>query len=344
MKSSDLKYLFAYIAPFSAFAGVYYQSWFAPGVIYIGFFLIPVLESLLPIETGNHESTEENKRLSNTFFDILLYLNIPLLFVLIYFALETISHRSLSNFEYFSTILNVGLIVSIIGINVAHELGHRQSEFAQFCSKALLMTAFYMHFNIEHNRGHHKHVATEEDAASARKGETLYFFILRSIFSGYVNAWKLENGRLQQLGLGKMHWRNEMIWFHLIMGLYSYTILAIYGLSGLIFAVCIAVVGVVLLEAINYIEHYGLRRKKMENGRYEKVQPWHSWNSDHVLGRIFLYELTRHSDHHYKANRKYQILRRMKEAPQLPFGYPASIIISLIPPIWFNMMDKRLPS
>jgi alkane 1-monooxygenase len=116
----------------------------------------------------------------------------------------------------------------------------------------------------------------------------------------------------------------------------------VFGTAPLIFAVVTAIIGFLLLETVNYIEHYGLQRKMQENGRYEPVLPHHSWNSDHELGRIFLYEVTRHSDHHYKATRKYQVLRHFDESPQLPFGYPMCMIIALVPPLWFSLMDKKL--
>jgi len=209
-------------------------------------------------------------------------------------------------------------------------------------AKALLLTALYTHFFIEHNRGHHKHVATDKDPASARFGESIYAFWLRSVTGSYRNAWRLESKRLQRQGLPFWSWRNEMIRFQVYQVLYLALVGLIFGWQMIGYALAIAVFGFLLLESVNYIEHYGLRRKEIAPGRYEKVQPWHSWNSNHEMGRIFLYELTRHSDHHYKASRKYQILRHFDESPQLPFGYPTSIVISLIPPLWFALMNGRV--
>ena len=134
-----------------------------------------------------------------------------------------------------------------------------------------------------------------------------------------------------------------MFWYLVIQTVYLFTIFIIFGLSGLVLALLSAVVGFLLLETVNYIEHYGLLRSKAKSGRYERVKEMHSWNSNHVLGRIVLYELTRHSDHHYKSAKKYQILDCHDESPQMPFGYPTSMVLSLLPPLWFYIMNKRVP-
>jgi len=338
----DLKYLLAYLPPLAAYAGIYYGGIWSPGSIYVGFVIIPILEFLVPKSTENHAAEMEPRRLSNRFFDFLLYLNIPILFGLLWYYFSTVAAGTHSAMEIIGMTFSVGLIIAIIGINVAHELGHRNNKTEQSFSKLLLMTALYMHFNIEHNRGHHKNVATDKDPASARKGETVYAFWWRSVWGSYLSAWHIENKRLEKLGLPIFHWRNEMIWFQVIQLSYLIVVGMIFGWIMVPLAIAVAVLGFLQLETINYIEHYGLRRKKLSSGRYENVTPRHSWNSDHEVGRIVLYELTRHSDHHYKANRKYQILRHMDESPQLPYGYPMSMILSLVPPIWFGFMDEEV--
>jgi alkane 1-monooxygenase len=199
-----------------------------------------------------------------------------------------------------------------------------------------------MHFFIEHNLGHHKNVATDEDPASARMGENMYAFWWRSVKDSYLGAWRLEAERLKKAGLAPYSVANHMIWFQMIQIIYLILIGLFFGFTGILMAIGFAIIGFLLLESVNYIEHYGLRRQKLASGRYEPVLPKHSWNSNHELGRIFLYELTRHSDHHYKSTRKYQVLRHYEEAPQLPFGYPMSILVASFPPIWFRMMNKRV--
>jgi len=338
----DLKYLLAYVAPISAFIGLYFQGWFSPGSFYIAFVFIPLVELFRNGNTDNFSQEVEDSKSIDKIFDILLYLNVPILFLLITYFFYTVTYQQLSNWEIGLSVLNVGIVVSTIGINVAHELGHRQTAFEQNLSKLLLTTALYTHFFIEHNRGHHKHVATPADPASARLNEPLYVFWFRSSIHGYIHAWRLENIRLKTMGLSAFSLQNQMLRLQLLQLLYIIIIGIVFGPVAILYAIAIAVVAFLLLETVNYVEHYGLQRKQLPSGKYEAVQPWHSWNSNHDLGRIYLYELTRHSDHHFKATRKYQILRSFEESPQLPFGYPGSMIISFIPPIWYHLMNKRV--
>lgn len=338
----DSKYLLAYLAPAAGFAGVYFGGTWSFGAFYIGFVLIPLFELFLPVSRRNANAIVEDKKKASAYFDWLLYLNVPILFALIWFYLLRVQAGGLSSLESIGMALNVGLVVGTIGINVAHELGHRKNSIEQILSQALLLSALYMHFFIEHNRGHHKNVATPEDPASARKGEVLYLFWLRSITGSYANAWKLEAARMKNAGKSILHQDNLMIRFSLVQTAYLLFMGWMFGWALLVNVVAIALIGALLLESVNYIEHYGLRRKKLRNGRYESVQPIHSWNSNHELGRIFLYELTRHSDHHFKATRKYQTLRHFDNSPQLPLGYPGSILVALIPPVWFRLMRPPL--
>jgi alkane 1-monooxygenase len=238
--------------------------------------------------------------------------------------------------------VSIGIVLGALGINVAHELGHRANPSEQALAKWGLLPVLYQHFFIEHNRGHHKHVSTDADPATARKDENVYVFFFRSIIGQYKNAWKLEAERLQRKGQKFWSWQNEMLRFQIYQIAYLTTIGLIFGLTVVPYALAIALIGILLLETINYIEHYGLRRKKLPNGNFERVLPIHSWNSDHEMGRIVLFELTRHSDHHYLASRKYQILRHMDESPQLPTGYPGSMLMALVPPLWFAAMNHRL--
>lgn len=338
----DAKYLLAYIAPLAAYLGIYFGGIWSLGSIYVGFVLIPLLELFLPGTPQNLSGEEEHRQASRRFFDYLLYLNIPILWGLIGYYFFSLEQRDLSTGEMIGMTLNVGLIVGTIGINVAHELGHRRKPIEQWMAQSLLLSALYMHFFIEHNRGHHKNVGTDLDPASARAGEGIYSFWLRSIGGSYRNAWRLEQERMRRLGHPVGSWHNQMLRFQITQVIYLASVVFLFGWWMLPFALAIAVVGFLLLESVNYIEHYGLRRKLLPNGRYENVQPWHSWNSDHELGRIFLYELTRHSDHHYKADRKYQTLRHFDDSPQLPTGYPGAILTALIPPLWFRLMERHL--
>ncbi|TXB63190.1 alkane 1-monooxygenase [Phaeodactylibacter luteus] len=339
----DLKYLLAYVLPASAFWAVSQGGLASYSALFVGFGALPALELILPVSTRNPAVEEEAPRSRLLIFDLLLYLNLPLLYLLVCYFLSTVHQGGLAPWEITGMTLSVGLVIGTSGINVGHELGHRHTAYERAMAKALLLPGFYMHFIIEHNLGHHKHVATPEDPATARRGEPIYRFLLRSAWGAYRNAWRLERSRLNRAGQPFWSINNEMLRFTAIE--LGYLLLAgwAYGPAAAALALGAGVFGFLMLESVNYIEHYGLVRRKLPNGKYERVTPAHSWNSDHELGRIFLYELTRHSDHHYKATRKYQILRRHEESPKLPTGYPGAILLALVPPAWYRVMHPRLP-
>jgi len=341
MRFTELKYLAAYTIPLAGFISLYTYgigSWTA--VLY-AFVIIPVIELFVKKSENNLSNEEEESRKSSIFFDILLYLNLPIIFILVFLFLSLVANNPLSSSDLSGKIFSIGIVLGS-GINVAHELGHKSKWYQQMTAKAILLPSLYMHFFIEHNRGHHLNIATPEDPASSRKDENVYFFWIRSVIFSYLGAWELEAKRLKKIDKSTFSIHNEMLIYQIVQFLYIAIIYAYFGWMSTLCAIAIAVVGFLLLETINYIEHYGLTRKKLPNGRYERVDVRHSWNSNHELGRIVLYELTRHSDHHYKATRKFQVLRHHDESPQLPFGYPGSMLLSFFPPLWFKVMNKEL--
>ncbi|MEQ1746453.1 MAG: alkane 1-monooxygenase [Saprospiraceae bacterium] len=340
----DLKYLVAYVLPMSAVLALSWKGPWAWATVVLGFGIIPVLETWMPKSTENIPPENEEPRSRRLLFDAMLYLNLPILFGIVFWFLYTVQFQTLTVSELLGLTLGTGIVVGSVGINVAHELGHRVSGYEQAISKWMLLPALYQHFFIEHNRGHHKNVATDLDPASARKGEWLFAFWPRSMAGGWLGAWRLERERLEKNSQPLWGTHNEMVRFQAWQTAWLAGIMFILGWKALAGAVAIALVGVLLLETINYVEHYGLRRKMLPSGRPEPVAPTHSWNSDHEMGRIFLYELTRHSDHHYKATRKFQILRHLDDSPQLPFGYPTSVLLALVPPLWFRVMNGRVPA
>ena len=339
----DVKYLFAYVSPIAAFIGLYFGGWLSFGSGYVGFILIPVVEFFLPARTDNVESEEEKQRSQRRFFDYLLYLNLPIVLGLCAFYAYRVGLTELTTFEVVAMTINLGIILGTCGINVAHELGHRSNKLEQWISRLLLVPEFYTHFTIEHNYGHHKHVGTPQDPATAKRGEWIYAFWIRSTFGSLINAWKLEAQRLQ--AIGKPFWGpdNNLLIGLILSMLYLALVYIFAGPAALIGLIFAGIFGFLLLETVNYIEHYALQRKKLDSGRYEPVEGRHSWNSNHELGRIVLYELTRHADHHYKTTRKYQNLRHLDDSPQLPVGYPASLMLALVPPLWRLVMDRRVP-
>lgn len=339
----DLKYLAAYINPVLAVIGLWYGGVLAWGAVIFSFLLIPIVDQIGPVDTSNVSDEKRTELLGKRIFDWLLYLNVPVVYAIVGFFIYQLNNTMMETSQLVGNILSVGIVIGSCGINVAHELGHRKAKYEQILGQLLLVPALYTHFFIEHNQGHHRFVATDEDSASAKKGEWLFWFWIKSLYGSYKSAWELESKRLKKSKISFWSIKNQMFQFSLAQIIYlglvlyfsSWTVLMIVSISGL--------VGILLLETINYLEHYGLRRNKLANGRYERVRPVHSWNANYQFGRIVLYELTRHSDHHYIASKKYQVLDHHEEAPELPFGYPMMILIALVPPLWFFLMDKRIP-
>ena len=254
-----------------------------------------------------------------------------------------------------SVLAKVGLAVSVgvvggVAINTAHELGHKRESVERWASKIALAQTFYGHFYIEHNRGHHVRVATPEDPASARMGESVYRFWPRTVSGSLKSSWELEAKRYQRKGTHPFHLGNDVLnaWLMTVAlwgGLMLWLGLAydVNPLSLLPYLLLQAVVGFSLLEVVNYLEHYGLKRQRVgEKQRYERVLPMHSWNSNNIVTNIFLYHLQRHSDHHANPTRRYQALRDFKESPALPTGYAGMINLALIPPLWRKVMDHRV--
>lgn len=339
----DLKYLVAYTIPLVALLSVSFKGVWSFSTPVYAFVILPALELIFPVDTYNLEENETTSKLKNKLFDYMLYLNLPIVFGILIYSLLQITSMELQTYEIVGLIISVGVVFGVNGINVGHELGHRQSTNERFIGKALLLPSLYMHFYIEHNFGHHLHAATKEDPATARYNQSVYSFWFTSTLRQYFSAWNIQSKLLKNNNLSFFSFKNDMFWYLVIEAVFMIVIYFVFGGFGLLFSILAAVVGFTLLETVNYIEHYGLLRLKTKSGRYERVKEIHSWNSNHVIGRIVLYELTRHSDHHYKSSKKYQILDCHKESPQMPFGYPTSMVLSLIPPLWFKVMNKRIP-
>ena len=339
----DLKYLAALSIPISAFIGVCFRGTYSYLTPVYAFVIIPILELIFPLDTSNISEEESQNRLKNKLFDWLLYINLPIVFGLFVYTLFILKSSELETYEFVGFIISIGIVLGVNGINVGHELGHRQTTNERFLGKALLLPALYMHFYIEHNFGHHLHAATKEDPATARYNQPVYSFWVTSVVRQYISAWKIQMKLLKNNNLSFLSINNDMLWFTIIQASYLLFVYLVFGNLGLVFTLFSAITGFILLETVNYIEHYGLLRQKIDSGRYERVKEIHSWNSNHIIGRIVLYELTRHSDHHYKTSKKYQILDCHNESPQMPYGYPTSMVLAMIPPVWFSIMNKRVP-
>ena len=342
MKFRALKYLLPlilYIGALISFHSTGIMVWLP---LVLAWVLIPLVELFIKSDPKNIGLAEEELVKADKTYDLILYLIVPLQFTTLYFFLKNFNDSSLAVYDIIGRIWVMGLLCGVFGINAGHELGHRVNKFEQTLAKMLLLTSLYMHFYIEHNRGHHKRVATPEDPSSARYGEWVFAFYFRSVIFSYLSAWHIAGNELKKKGKRFFSIHNEMIQFHFIQIAFLGLIFFLFGWLVTLYFLAAAVIGFLLLETVNYIEHYGLQRKKSTEGNYERAMPVHSWNSDHVVGRLFLFELSRHSDHHYLASRKYQVLRHHNDSPQMPTGYPGMMLLALLPPVWFWVMNKKI--
>lgn len=337
-----LKYLLALTLPLTvALAFQSKDAWTFFPVVY-AFGIIPVLELFFKPSNKNLSTAEQEMVKKDRIYDLLLYLMVPVQWVFVGWFIFSLNVEELPRYAIVGRTLSLGMMCGVIGINVAHELGHRSNKFEQGLAKLLLLSSLYLHFFIEHNRGHHRNVATHDDPATARKNEWVFVFWIRTIVNSWMHAWTLESTRLERKGKPVVSFHNEMLRFQLIQVLLLTLFVVLVGWGVTLCFVGAAAVGMLLLETVNYIEHYGLLRKKRKNGKYERVMPVHSWNSNHVVGRMMLFELSRHSDHHYKASTPYHLLSHIDEAPQLPTGYPGMMLLSLFPPLFFYLMNGRV--
>ncbi|WP_114492296.1 alkane 1-monooxygenase [Candidatus Ulvibacter alkanivorans] len=339
----DLKYITSFSIPATAVIGLGFQGIWVFLTPVFAFILVPILEVLLPVQNENLSEAQIKTKAKHPFFDLLLYLNLPIVYTIVGYFLWSLTWANYNTSALIGLTFSVGIVVGSNGINVAHELGHRRTQWEKTLGKALLLPALYMHFYVEHNFGHHQNAATKEDPASARYNQTVYSFWFTSIYRQYKSAWKLQQQLLRNKDKSILSIYNDMFWYSLLQLGYLVVIFIYFGKVALFVAIAIGVIAALLLESINYIEHYGLSRQKTNSGRYERVKEIHSWNSNHILGRMMLYELTRHSDHHYRSHKKYQLLDCHETSPQMPYGYPTSMVLALFPPLWFSIMNKRIP-
>ena len=302
---------------------------------------IPIVDALLGTEKGNPPDWATTQLENDRYYRILTYLYFPVQYAGFFFAAWLISTGDLSGWAQLGLALTVGTVGGV-GINNAHELGHKKVKAERRLAKLVLAQTGYGHFVVEHNRGHHARVATPDDPASSRFGESFWRFLPRSVVGGARSAWRLEAARFTSRGQSPWTLRNDVLSAWLVtVALFAATI-AIFGPVVIPFLVVQAVFGFSLLEVVNYLEHYGLLREQRPDGRYERVAPRHSWNSDHIATNLLLYGLERHSDHHANPTRRYQTLRTFEEAPQLPSGYGLMIGLAYVPPLWRKVMDRRV--
>lgn len=303
--------------------------------------LIPLLDWIFGEDRSNPPEWAVEPLSRDRFYRWCTYLYLPLQYAGLIFACHVVVTRDLAWFSELGFALTVGTVAGV-GINTAHELGHKKPKLERWLARVALAQTFYGHFYVEHNRGHHTRVATPEDPASSRLGESFWAFLPRTVIGSLRSAWDLEAKRLRHQGKPVFSLQNDVINAWAFSVVLFGGLVAVFGVRVIPFLIVQAVFGFSLLEVVNYLEHYGLMRQKKENGRYERCRPEHSWNSNHVASNLVLYHLERHSDHHANPTRRYQALRHFEEAPQLPSGYGLMLGLAYFPPLWRKVMDQRV--
>jgi alkane 1-monooxygenase len=316
-------------------------EWLLAVPLLVAYIFIPLLDWLWGIDTNNPPEELVPQLEEDVYYRRLTYLTVPLHFI-------TLILLAWFAFSYELSMIAIGLVAmtaglfSGLGVNTAHELGHKKTRLEQNLAKWALAVPVYGHFCVEHNRGHHRHVATPEDPASARMGESIYRFMLREVPGGWKRGWAEETQRLQRKGLAGWSHHNVILQSYAISLLLQGGLILAFGWLMIPFLLIHNVFAWFQLTSANYIEHYGLLRDKDENGNYERCQPQHSWNANYVFSNVVLFQLERHSDHHANSHRRYQSLRHFEDIPQLPNGYFGCYLLAYIPWLWYRVMDPRL--
>jgi alkane 1-monooxygenase len=338
----------AFIA-FGGYAVTGWGAWLWLGpVVILG--VVPAIDLIAGLDRSNPPDDAIEALENDKYYRWITYLFLPIQYAGFVGAFYLIGGGTPFGIDPLGTFDKLGLAISIgciggIGINTAHELGHKREANERWLAKIALAQVFYGHFYIEHNRGHHVRVATPEDPASSRFGESFYEFWPRTVAGSLKSAWHLEKKRYARKKTHPFHLGNDVLNAWLMTLVLWGGLVAWQGVGILPFLVVQAIVGFSLLEVVNYMEHYGMLRQKVgagERQRYERVDPSHSWNSNNIATNVLLYHLQRHSDHHANPTRRYQTLRDFEESPVLPTGYAGMIVLALFPPIWRRVMDKRV--
>ncbi|MFA7279629.1 MAG: alkane 1-monooxygenase [Sterolibacterium sp.] len=307
------------------------------------FIMIPLIDYAVGRDTANPEETTETPRMQNQrYYRILTLLALPIQALLLAWCGWVFTHESFGFWGQLGWLVSMGVVSGINAINIGHELVHRHGRLEPWTGGLLLSLVCYAGFKVEHVRGHHVHVSTPRDASSARYDQSLYSFLPHAWKWNFLNAWRLEAELLQRRGLPTLHWRNELIWWYGISLLIAAAMAWAYGWLGLVFFLGQSFLAFTELEVINYIEHYGLHRRRDIDGRFERTTHQHSWNSSHLVTNLFLFQLQRHSDHHAHPARRYQVLRHFDDSPQLPCGYATMFLLALVPPLWRRIMNPRV--
>ncbi len=337
---SVLAPLLVIAGPVAHLLGASSQLWFfvSLGFFYVG---IPLLDMLLGEDRSNPPESAVPALEADGYYRAINYAVVPVLWFGLLFNCIYLATHDLPWYSWLATVLVTGSMLGF-GLNLSHELGHKKDWLGRKVGLFNSALGGYGHFSIEHNRGHHRHVATPDDPASSKMGESIYRFMFRELPGAYFRAWDLEAERMQRQGKSVWSLDNEIVQAGLLtLALYG-GLIALFGPAMVPVLLLVAFWGAFQLTSANYIEHYGLVRQLLANGRYEPCQPRHSWNSNHLVSNLAVFHLQRHSDHHAHPTRSYQALRDFSQLPRLPSGYFGMFLVAYIPPLWFRLMDPRL--
>jgi alkane 1-monooxygenase len=331
------------LAPLLGIA-LFYRSgaeWVLATPLLFSYFVIPLLDWLFGSDVNNPPEEIVPQLEEDRYYRLLTWVTVPLHFITLIAVAWFVSTQEISAWSVLVMAITAGAY-SGLGINTAHELGHKKTKIEQTLAKIALSIPAYGHFCVEHNRGHHRHVATPGDPASARMGESIYRFALREIPGAFRRGWAVEAERLQRAGKKTWSIHNDILQSYALSAVLQLGLIAAFGWVMVPFLLVHNFWAWYQLTSANYIEHYGLLRQKDANGRYERCQPHHSWNADYTFSNIVLFHLERHSDHHANSSRRYQSLRTFDGIPELPNGYFGTYLIAYLPWLWYRVMDQRL--
>jgi alkane 1-monooxygenase len=320
--------------------GATHPAWYlAPLAIF--YLVVPALDAWLGEDASNPPEDAVPALEADPWYRAVLYATLPVLWAVVAFNAVHLATVPMPAWAWLATVLATGAVLGF-GLNLSHELGHKRAPLPRAIALVNASLGAYGHFPVEHNRGHHRHVSTPEDPASARLGEGIWRFAAREMPGAFVRAWRLESDRLRCAGRSPWHPSNEVLQgAALTAGLYGAAV-ATYGTPMVPVIVAVAFWGAFQLTSANYVEHYGLLRRRLADGRREPCGPEHSWNSNHRVSNLLVFHLQRHSDHHAHPGRGYQSLRDRTGVPRLPSGYFAMFLLAYLPPLWFRVMDPRV--
>lgn len=339
-------WLLSVASPLTAAAGpfLYLQTgnplwlWSFLGFLYLA---LPLLDYMVGKDHSNPPEAAVPALEADPYYRLITWSVVPVLWFVFLYNIWFIGTQALPWYSLVAVVLTTGVILGF-GLNLGHELGHKKGWVDRKLALITLALGGYGHFCVEHNRGHHRWVATPEDPASSRMGESIWRFVWRELPGAFFRAWDLEQSRLEREGRSVWSWHNEIVQAGaLTLALYG-ALVALFGSEVVLPLLVIAFWGAFQLTSANYIEHYGLLRQKLADGRYERTQPHHSWNSNHLVSNLVLFHLQRHSDHHAYPTRAYQSLRDFDDVPALPSGYFGLFLIAYVPPLWYRLMNPRL--